>query len=273
ASAGTLAPDCAGPYVESTSETAEWTVPGEKTCFSTYFDDKTLWFVRAESDVLSDGVTLGLPSCSRGKDIRVVERTLDSLLLEIRGAGWRSVCVSQANRTGDPVAVKLVARALGAFETDDPHEQDPDPDPLTGGECGGRQLATKTDDPHEQDPDPDPLMGGECGGLSTVMQVCRAAGEWGRRHMPSCAVTSIADRWIDTQVERMIRIDVGAWQRLEIETVGESELAVRNSLGHRLAKGQLSSLEGHRLLEVSVAPGSYWLEAAGDNVRYRLTNF
>ncbi|MEO1368069.1 MAG: hypothetical protein AAFX50_12915, partial [Acidobacteriota bacterium] len=350
AGAATLATDCAGPYVEATSETAEWTVPGEKTCFSTYFDDKTLWFVRAESDVLSDGVTLGLPACSRGKNVRVVERTLDSLLLDVRGAGWRSVCVSQANRSGDPVAVKLVARAFGAFETQEPNEGDPDPDPLVGectrllasknqqqnegdpdpdplvSECARllasktqqqnegdpdpdplvsectRLLASKTQqqnegdpdpDPlvsectcllasrtqqqNEGDPDPDPLMGGctyslasktqqhnegdpdpdplvsECGHLasktqqqnegdpdpdpftaschgrgplSLTQQACALAGSWGRSQIQPCASRLPAQRWASAESGSMVRVDVGTWQRLEVEVDGESHVAL-----------------------------------------------
>ncbi|MEM7516458.1 MAG: hypothetical protein AAF368_06005, partial [Planctomycetota bacterium] len=159
-----------------------------------------------------------------------------------------------------------------ATKTDDPHEQDPDPDPLMGG-CGGRQQATKTDDPHEQDPDPDPLVGSCPTRLSSIEQACRAAGDWGRRHMPTCAAPSAAGRWIDTQAGRLIRVDVGAWRRLEIETEGEGGIAVRNSLGHRLAQGQLSTFWGEQILAVSVAPGSYWLETSGGSVRYRLTDF
>ncbi|MEM1181918.1 MAG: hypothetical protein AAGM22_26465 [Acidobacteriota bacterium] len=169
ADATPLADACAGPFVDATSETTQWTVPGEKTCFSTYFDDKTLWFVRAAGDVLGGEVALGLPTCSRGGDTRVLERSLDSLLLEVRGAGWRSVCFEQTDPAAEPVAVRLVSKALASSRSQDPHEDDPDPDPLVaGGDCG-RVVASKSQDRHEDDPDPDPLTsGGECDRLAAL---------------------------------------------------------------------------------------------------------
>ena len=293
ANATALADACSSPAIPSWTDATEWTVPDSSSCYSVYFDEPAAWFVRAATGPASSGVYLELPACSRDAGLQVLDRRLDSLLLDVREAGWRSVCFGQIDRAGDPVEVTLISRAIAeSAMKNDPHEQDPDPDPLMGGGCNRTFLAEKND-PHEQDPDPDPLMGGGCnrtflaekndpheqdpdpdpfmGGCddsSTLARICQVADSWGDTQIPACAPVWRSQRWADG----LLRIVIDQWQQLRIEAASSTDLAVRDLAGQLLARTELLGTDDDDFV-VNLAPGEYLFETSGSAICHTRSTF